>query len=87
MLISAVRAGGEPIAVLELSACARGSHALPGSEPVRISFVGLNFALGERLDYQYWLEGGGGQWSALTTRRTIRSRICGRADIGFSCAR
>lgn len=38
---------------------------------VQIDFVGLNFASGEVLRYQYKLEGAGKDWSAPTEQRTV----------------
>jgi ligand-binding sensor domain-containing protein/signal transduction histidine kinase len=38
---------------------------------LQIDFVGLGFALGESLRYQYMLEGADRDWSAPTTQRTV----------------
>ena len=43
----------------------------PNQNQLRIAFVGLSFALGERLRYQYWLEGVDPDWSPLTDQRTV----------------
>ncbi|HEX9365526.1 MAG TPA: two-component regulator propeller domain-containing protein [Vicinamibacterales bacterium] len=72
VLISAVRAGGDPVAISDLGERALSGPTLsPDRNQFEISFVGLDFTLGERLAYQYLLEGGDRQWSDLTTRRTI----------------
>jgi signal transduction histidine kinase len=43
----------------------------PGRNQLQIDFVALGFAPGERLRYQYQLEGSGAGWSALTEQRTV----------------
>jgi ligand-binding sensor domain-containing protein/two-component sensor histidine kinase len=43
----------------------------PNLKQVEIDFVGLGFAAGEVLRYQYKLEGADGDWGALSARRTV----------------
>ena len=42
-----------------------------GQNQIQIDFVGLSFAVGDILRYQYKLEGSGGDWSAPTEQRTV----------------
>ncbi len=58
-----------------ISALGEPAVALPdltqaGSQ-LRVEFVAFGFAPGERLRYQYRLDGAGGEWGAPTTERTI----------------
>ena len=56
---------------------ALGEHAVssltlePGERQVAIDYFGLNFAPGERLRYQYRLEGTAGDWSPPTSVRSV----------------
>ena len=43
----------------------------PGERQVAIDYFGLNFAAGERLRYQYRLEGTNGDWSPPTAIRSV----------------
>ena len=43
----------------------------PGQNQVRIDYVGLGFAPGERLRYQYRLEGADHEWNRPTEERTV----------------
>jgi signal transduction histidine kinase/streptogramin lyase len=43
----------------------------PGENQLQIDFVGISFAPGESLRYQYRLEGADADWSAPTEQRTI----------------
>jgi signal transduction histidine kinase/streptogramin lyase len=58
--VSAV--GEKEISLADLSA---------GQNQIQIDFVGLSFALGDVLRYQYKLEGSGADWSAPTEHRTV----------------
>ncbi|HYW72504.1 MAG TPA: two-component regulator propeller domain-containing protein, partial [Pyrinomonadaceae bacterium] len=42
-----------------------------GQNQIQIDFVGLSFAVGDLLRYQYKLEGSGGDWSTPTDQRTV----------------
>jgi ligand-binding sensor domain-containing protein/two-component sensor histidine kinase len=42
-----------------------------GQNQIQIDFVGLSFAVGDVLRYQYKLEGSGADWSAPTDQRTV----------------
>jgi len=44
---------------------------LSGQNQIQIDFVGLSFAAGDVLRYQYKLEGSGADWSAPTEQRTV----------------
>jgi signal transduction histidine kinase/ligand-binding sensor domain-containing protein len=47
------------------------SDLAPGGNHLQIDFVGLSFAPGESLRYQYRLEGADKDWSAATAQRTV----------------
>jgi signal transduction histidine kinase len=49
----------------------QGLRIKPGEGPMRIDFVGLSFAPGESLRYQYQLSGVDKDWSAPTDQRTV----------------
>jgi signal transduction histidine kinase/ligand-binding sensor domain-containing protein len=48
-----------------------GPNVKPGQGPLRIDFVGLSFASGETLRYQYQLAGVDPDWSTPTEQRTV----------------
>jgi signal transduction histidine kinase/ligand-binding sensor domain-containing protein len=72
ILITGVSIGGRPWPV---SAIGETSLALPDLPPaghhLQIDFASLQFASGERLRYQYRLEGADEDWGSLTSRRSI----------------
>lgn len=43
----------------------------PGQNFIQFDFVGLGFSAGEKLRYQYRLEGAGGEWSAPAENRSV----------------
>ena len=72
ILISALRIGGVARPLSETGEeTVRGLELRPGQREVEIEFVGLSFATGERLRYQYRVEGGAGEWSAPSDQRTV----------------
>ena len=72
VLISGVRVSGVPQLV---SALGEQETALPdlapGRNQLQIDFLGLGFAPGEVLRYQYRLDGAGADWSELGEQRTV----------------
>jgi ligand-binding sensor domain-containing protein/two-component sensor histidine kinase len=72
VLISEVRIAGAAYPISELGETDVAEMTLaPGQNRVQIDFVGLDFGLGERLSYQYKLEGADRDWSAPTEQRTV----------------
>ena len=72
ILITGLRIGGIARPLAETGEVAvEGLELRPGQRDVQVDFVGLSFAAGERLRYQYRVEGGSGEWSALGEQRTI----------------
>jgi signal transduction histidine kinase/ligand-binding sensor domain-containing protein len=72
ILISGLRVGGteyliSPFGNRHVSL----ADLLPRERQIEVEFVGLGFAPGEVLRYQYRLEGGDSQWSAPSPRRTV----------------
>jgi signal transduction histidine kinase/streptogramin lyase len=57
----------------------QGLRIRPGQGPLRIDFVGLSFASGETLRYQYQLSGVDRDWSDPTDQRTV---VYGRLAAG-----
>src|SRR5262249_5645964 len=72
ILISGVHVRGipQPLAAVGQSTIA-GLVFRPSQNQVQLDFVGLGFAPGELLRYQYRLEGAESDWSAPTEQRTI----------------
>lgn len=72
ILINGLRIMG---AVQAVSALGEKEVSLPdlpaGQNQIQIDFVGLSFAAGDVLRYQYKLEGAGAEWSAPTEQRTV----------------
>jgi signal transduction histidine kinase/streptogramin lyase len=72
ILISGLRVAG-----IAHRLSARGEHAVslanvrPDQNRLEIDFIGLGFASGELLRYQYKLEGADADWSAPTQQRTV----------------
>ena len=71
----------------QLSALGESEIALPdlsaGQNQLEFSFVGLNFASGDVLRYQYKLEGTDGDWSAPTDQRVVTYANLAPADYKF----
>src|SRR5256885_16852292 len=72
ILISALRIAGnsQPISALGETEVS-GLVLNPSQNQLSIDFVGLGFAAGEGLRYQYKLVGANEEWSAPTDQRTI----------------
>jgi signal transduction histidine kinase/ligand-binding sensor domain-containing protein len=72
VLINGLRVAGRQQTI---SALGETAVALPDLDPeqnqLQIEFVGLSFAPGESLRYQYMLEGADRDWSAPTDQRTV----------------
>jgi two-component sensor histidine kinase len=72
VMISGLRVSG---AARHVSAIGEEKIFLPdfpaGQNQIQIDFVGLSFAVGDVLHYQYKLEGSGADWSAPTEQRTL----------------
>jgi signal transduction histidine kinase/ligand-binding sensor domain-containing protein len=72
ILISGLRIAGVPYPVSELGQTeVSGLELGPNENGLQIDFVGLSFASGEVLRYQYKLEGTDENWSELTDHRTV----------------
>ena len=65
-----VRGVSQPLAELGASTVS-GLVLQPNQNQLRIDFVGLGFAPGERLRYQYQLEGADQDWGRPTEQRTV----------------
>ena len=72
ILINSLRVMGS---AKDVSALGEREISLPdfpaGQNQIQIDFVGLSFAVGDVLRYQYKLEGTGADWSAPTEQRTV----------------
>ena len=72
VMISGLQVSG---AVQPISAIGEQEVALPefaaSQNQIQIDFVGLSFAIGDVLRYQYKLEGSGADWSSPTEQRTL----------------
>jgi signal transduction histidine kinase/ligand-binding sensor domain-containing protein len=72
ILITGLSVAGRPHPVSAIGETAVTLADLPpGGNPVQIDFASLRFAAGERLHYQYRLEGADSDWGLLTTRRNV----------------
>jgi ligand-binding sensor domain-containing protein/two-component sensor histidine kinase len=72
ILISGLRIAGNPQAISALGETEMSGLVLnPGQNQLSIDFVGLGFAAGEVLKYQYKLIGASDEWSAPSDQRTI----------------
>jgi len=72
ILISGLRIAGASFAISALGETEVSGLVLnPTQNQLSIDFVGLGFAAGEALRYQYRLAGADPDWSALTDQRTI----------------
>ena len=72
VFISGVRVAGVPQRVSALGEASMSLADLsPAQRQLEIDFVGLGFGSGEKLQYQYTLEGADAGWLPLTDRRTV----------------
>jgi len=72
VLVTGVQIGAGSYPVADVGqAEVRGPRVRTGQGPLRIDFVGLSFAPGEKLRYQYRLEGLDRGWSTPTDQRTV----------------
>jgi len=72
VFISSIRIAGEKYPVAELGEASISVPDLTSiQDQLNIDFFGLSLAVGEQLRYQYKLEGGGGEWSESSERRSV----------------
>jgi two-component sensor histidine kinase len=72
ILITGVSIGGMLYAISGLGESQISGPVLsPGQNFIQFDFVGLGFGAGEKLRYQYHLEGAGGDWSAPAENRSV----------------
>jgi signal transduction histidine kinase len=72
VLVSGLRIRGVPEFISALGERQLSLNDLaPHQNQIQIDFVGLSFASGEVLRYQYRLEGAGADWSALSEQRSV----------------
>ncbi len=72
ILIRGVRISGQPYAVSELgSAQIQDVELSPSQNAIEIDYVGLSFAVGGRLQYEYMLEGADVDWNEPTDQNRI----------------
>jgi hypothetical protein len=57
----------------------------PSQNQLSVDFVGLGFAAGEALRYQYRLAGADPDWSALTDQRTSIMQVFRQASTNSWC--
>jgi ligand-binding sensor domain-containing protein/two-component sensor histidine kinase len=69
--IDALRVAGVPYALPEAGQPPKVLQLAPNQNHLELEFGGISFAGGEILRYQYMLDGGGDQWSALSTQRSV----------------
>jgi two-component sensor histidine kinase len=80
ILVTGVQIGSELVPVPETGETAfKGPSLRPGQGPLRIDFVGLSFAPGEALRYQYRVDGLDRDWSPTTDQRSV---VYGRLPSG-----
>jgi len=80
VLLTGMQSGAAALAVADTGQSdVRGPNIQPGQGPLRLDFVGLSFAPGETLRYQYQLAGVDPDWSAPTDQRTV---LYGRLSSG-----
>jgi ligand-binding sensor domain-containing protein/signal transduction histidine kinase len=77
-----IRAVSRPLAEFGQSTVS-GLVLQPDQNQLRLDFVGLGFAPGERLRYQYRLEGADRDWSSPTEQRTINYASLRRGSYTF----
>jgi ligand-binding sensor domain-containing protein/signal transduction histidine kinase len=70
VLVTGISVGGVPYPISDLGESAVSGLKLPRSS-LRFDFVGLTFAPGETLRYQYMLDGADSEWSAPTDQRSV----------------
>jgi streptogramin lyase len=71
-LIRALRIGGNPYPISETGErVVTGMDLAPGHNNLEVEFRALHFDIGERLRYQYWLEGADAGWSKPTDDQTV----------------
>ncbi len=72
VLITGLHIGGEPQQISALGETEIAPVELDSDKNhIQIDFVALGFSSGERLRYQYKLEGAGEEWSPLSVQRTV----------------
>ena len=72
IVISSLRVNGMPRQISELGETEiSGLRLQPSQNDIEVDFLGLAFAPGETLSYQYLLEGADDEWSPLTLRRFV----------------
>jgi signal transduction histidine kinase len=72
VLITGLRVAGIAQPVADLGAAnLNGLELAPNQNHLLIEFVGLAFGAGEKLQYQYKLEGADADWQPLTTQRSV----------------
>jgi two-component sensor histidine kinase len=72
VLVTGVQIGADSYPVADVGqAEVQGPRLRSGQGPLRIDFVGLSFAPGEKLRYQYQVEGLDRDWSTPTDQRTV----------------
>jgi signal transduction histidine kinase/ligand-binding sensor domain-containing protein len=72
ILISGLTVAGEPRPISAIGETALALPDLgPGGNQLQIDFASLRFAPGERLRYQYRLDGSDTEWGSLTARRSV----------------
>ena len=82
--ISGLRVAGEPWTVSALGDALVRLPALgPGRNQLQIDFVGVSFAPGENLRYQYKLDGAAADWSVPTDQRTVHLAGLAPGDYTF----
>jgi ligand-binding sensor domain-containing protein/signal transduction histidine kinase len=76
VVISGLRAAGQPQAVAELGERElRGLRLEPNQNQIELDFLGVNFALGAPPRYQYKFEGYDRDWSAPSEQRTVAAKL------------
>ena len=72
ILIRGVRISGQPYPMSELGSAQIQDIELPPSQnEIEIDYVGLSFAVGRRLQYEYMLEGADADWNEPTDQNRI----------------
>jgi two-component sensor histidine kinase len=72
ILITRVSISGTPYPISGLGESQISGPVLsPGQNFIQLDFVGLGFGAGEKLRYQYLLEGAGGEWSVPAENRSV----------------
>jgi signal transduction histidine kinase/ligand-binding sensor domain-containing protein len=72
VFLSGLRIGGVPLAIPALGVQSLGALELPaGHDEVEVRFIGISFAYGAGLRYQYRLEGSAVDWSEPQVERSV----------------